>query len=131
MPSSPVDLSRSGARCVDHKVFNLVFFVGRPHNQTQILLAIIFNTLFKEESATVEVSAEFLKDSIRYTYIPTYLHTCSIMSGSAFLDLFLCRDLTIFSVASEARTWLPGLEQVLQAHNDLPDKVVECPVYSV
>jgi len=50
----------------------------------------------QEESATVEVSAEFLKDSIR--------------------------DLTIFSVASEARTWLPGLEQVLQAHNDLPDK---------
>ena len=74
MPSSPVGLSRSGARCVDHKVFNLVFFVGRPHNQTQILLAIIFNdnTLFKEESATVEVSAEFLKDSIRYTYLPTY-----------------------------------------------------------
>ena len=45
-------------------------------------------------------------------------------------DHILCRDLTIFSVASEARTWLPGLEQVLQAHNDLPDKVVESPLCS-
>ena len=44
-------------------------------------------------------------------------------------DYSICRDLTIFSVASEARTWLPGLEQVLQAHNDLPDKVVESPLY--
>ena len=58
-------------------VFYLVFFVDRPHHQTQILLTIIFNTLFKEESATVEVSAEFLKDSIRYTYLPTYIHAVS------------------------------------------------------
>ena len=52
--------------------------MGRPHNQTQILLTIIFNTLFKEGSATIEVSAGFVKDSIRYT--------CIIISGSAFLD---------------------------------------------
>ena len=84
VPSSPVDLSRSGARCVDHKVFNSVFFVDRPHHQTQILLTIIFNTLFKEESATVEVSAEFLKDSIRYTYLPTYIHAVSWVEAPFF-----------------------------------------------
>ena len=89
MPSSPVDLSRSGARCVDRKVFNLVFFVDRPHHQTQILLTIIFNTLFKEESATVEVSAEFVKDSIRYVVSSVdFLDHIFIIKESVFPDLF-------------------------------------------
>ena len=37
--------------------------------------------------------------------------------------IVLCRDLTIFSVASSARTWVPGLEDLLEPHDALPDQV--------
>jgi len=50
----------------------------------------------QEESATIDVTANFVLDSIR--------------------------DLAIFSVASSARTWLPGLEDLLQPHDALPDQ---------
>jgi len=50
----------------------------------------------QEESATIDVTANFVLDSIR--------------------------DLTIFSVASSARTWVPGLEDLLEPHDALPDQ---------
>ena len=143
----------SGLSIIKFSIWCLL--VGRPHSQSQSDLTIIFlQHIIQGRVCDSWVLGRVCQGRNKVCSIISgsafldFLDHIFILKGRVFPDFFawwhdhddddghddncdhiLCRDLTIFSVASEARTWLPGLEQVLQAHNDLPDKVVESPLY--